>query len=99
MFLFRLALALGCTVGELEHRLSAAELAEWRAYSQIEPFGERRADQRAWLAVAALLNVHRDAKKAKAIELHKILPEWQAPPDPMAAWRAFAVQMEQLDTQ
>jgi hypothetical protein len=31
---------LGFTVEELLDRISAAELAEWRAYWQFEPFGE-----------------------------------------------------------
>lgn len=45
--MFRLALALGCTVRELGMRLSAAELIEWQAFSLIEPFGGEREDDRA----------------------------------------------------
>ncbi len=36
-FLFRLALSLGMTVGELLDRMDSAELTEWMAYNQLEP--------------------------------------------------------------
>lgn len=39
LFLFRLALALGCTVGELSDRVSSSEIVEWMAYYNIEPWG------------------------------------------------------------
>lgn len=42
MFLFRLALALGCTVAELNERMTAKELTEWQAYYQLEPWGTWR---------------------------------------------------------
>jgi hypothetical protein len=45
--LFRLALALGKTVGEIERTMSAYELREWMALSSLEPWGEVRADLRA----------------------------------------------------
>lgn len=77
--------------------MGAAEFDEWVAYSRIEPFGDRRADQRAWLGVAALSNVHRGARQP-AIELAQVLPEWRLP-EPVAAdggWGAFLAQMNQL---
>jgi hypothetical protein len=53
-FRFRLALALHCTVRELEQRLDHAELVEWMAYdAAIEPFGDKRADLRAAVVAAA----------------------------------------------
>lgn len=42
MFLFRLALALGKTVAELEQTIGSGELTEWAAYYSIEPFGQWR---------------------------------------------------------
>jgi hypothetical protein len=36
-FLFRLALALGRTVRELEEGMDSRELSEWLAYCQIDP--------------------------------------------------------------
>lgn len=41
---FRLALALGRPVAELQATLSAAEWAEWKAFWRIEPWGDVRAD-------------------------------------------------------
>ena len=42
--MFKLALELGCTVSDLESRLSVAELREWVAYSLCDPFGTWRED-------------------------------------------------------
>lgn len=58
-FKFRLALALGCTVSELENRLQASELDEWYAFWSLEPWGEVRADYRAGLMCATVLNSQR----------------------------------------
>lgn len=84
-------------MGELEQSVTSAEFSEWQAYSRIEPFGERRADQRAWLQVAMLANVHRDTKTTGPISLKSVLPEWQAPVDPLDQWRAFDRQMRSLE--
>ena len=45
-FKYRLALALGRTVEELDATLTVEELRRWIAYSSIEPWGEDRADWR-----------------------------------------------------
>lgn len=51
--MFKLALALGRTVGELERGLSYDELIEWQAYDRIDPFGGFRQDlQTAFLLYA-----------------------------------------------
>lgn len=51
--MFKLALALGRTVRELECTLSVHELAEWQAYDRIDPFGGFRQDlQTAFLLYA-----------------------------------------------
>ncbi|ANB90865.1 hypothetical protein MOVS_01365 [Moraxella ovis] len=42
--MFKLALALGRTVGELEHSLSYEELICWQAYDRLDPFGGFRQD-------------------------------------------------------
>jgi hypothetical protein len=39
--------------------LTAREFAEWRAYADLEPFDETRADLRAASIVSAYLNTHR----------------------------------------
>lgn len=55
--MFKLALALGRTVGELERGLSYDELIEWQAYDRIDPFGGFRQDiQTAHLLYAKLGN-------------------------------------------
>lgn len=36
--------------------MSARELVEWRAFYQIEPFGEERADIRSAISTAAIVN-------------------------------------------
>jgi hypothetical protein len=52
--LFRLALALGKTVGELEQTMTAVEMQEWMMFAAKEPFGEIRADIRAGIIAAAV---------------------------------------------
>lgn len=42
--MFKLASHLGKTVGELEQVLTMSELAEWRAYDEIDPIGGYRTD-------------------------------------------------------
>ena len=56
--LFRLALALGRTVGELRAVLSHTEFREWCLYYQIEPWGEDRADLRAGIVASTVANVY-----------------------------------------
>ena len=43
----RLALALGWSVSDIRRYMTAGEVQMWKAYAQIEPFGEERADLRA----------------------------------------------------
>lgn len=50
-------------VGELLARVSSQELTEWMAYSQVEPWGEDRADLRSGIVAATVANAHRDKKK------------------------------------
>jgi hypothetical protein len=59
-----LALKLGRTVRELERTLSNAELAEWVAYYDVNPWDEWRADLRAGIVASTLANVH-SSKKGK----------------------------------
>ena len=42
--------------------MSAVQLQQWRAYAELEPFDETRADLRAAQIVATLANIHRDPK-------------------------------------
>ena len=45
-------------------RMSARELAEWRAFDLVEPIGEPRADLRAGIVAAVLWNANFEAKKS-----------------------------------
>ncbi|OAV32274.1 hypothetical protein AO368_0539 [Moraxella catarrhalis] len=55
--MFKLALALGRTVGELENSLSYDEFIQWQAYDRLDPFGGYRQDiQTAHLLYAKLGN-------------------------------------------
>lgn len=42
--MFKLAGHLGKTVGELECTLTVSELAQWRAYDELDPIGGYRTD-------------------------------------------------------
>lgn len=44
------------TVQQLLAATSSAELAEWMAFDAIEPFGEQRADLRAGIVAASVVN-------------------------------------------
>jgi hypothetical protein len=63
-FRFRLALALGFTVAELEAKMGNDELNEWYEYCSLEPFGEERADLRAATICLAIAQVN-GVKNAK----------------------------------
>lgn len=50
------------TVAELGQRMSAAELAQWAEYADVEPFGSHFDDLRAGTIASAIYNVNRDPK-------------------------------------
>lgn len=68
MFLFRLSLALGRTVNELEQTLGSGELSEWKAYYSIEPFGQERDNWNAAIVAATVANYSGKLKTAKNID-------------------------------
>jgi hypothetical protein len=77
-------LALGCTVAELQARMSSLEFAEWLAYYRIEPFGEERADARHASMAALIANIFRG--KHKAYDANDFMPRFEAS-DPKPAWQ------------
>ena len=62
--MFRLALELGKTVGELERTLTSTELVEWMALYELEPFGAWRDNYHAAMQASLLLNINRGRNSA-----------------------------------
>jgi chemotaxis receptor (MCP) glutamine deamidase CheD len=60
------------TVGELELRMSASELAEWVSFYQMEPFGVQRDNIHAGLIASTIANVHRK-KNAKPLSFEHFM--------------------------
>ena len=91
---FRLALALGSTVAELQLRMSSHEFAEWRAYAQIEPFGQDRSDLGAAIVAATIANVNR-AENQPPFSPKDFLPDFE-PREPQT-WEAQLSLIEVLN--
>lgn len=56
-------MARGCSVEELLATEDSRSLAEWMAYSIVEPFGEFRQDLRVAMLWCVMANANRDTKK------------------------------------
>lgn len=54
--MFRLALALGRTVRELQASMDSDELTEWAAYHKLDPFGGVRGDYQSAIITSNLMN-------------------------------------------
>ena len=52
-------------VGEMLARMTSAELTEWLAFFELEPFGPERGDLQAGIVASVIANVNRDPKKRK----------------------------------
>lgn len=61
------------TVRELLGRMDAVELQEWKAFAQLEPFGELRADYRAGIMASTFYNMFR-GKKTRAGKVEDFMP-------------------------
>ena len=58
--------------------IDSAEFAEWMAYSQIEPFGPEREDQRFGVLAALIANVNRDSKtKPEPFTVDEFFPRYE----------------------
>ncbi len=57
--MFRLALALGMTVGQIRREMSSLELSAWVAYDRLSPIGPERQDINQAIGTAVLANAHR----------------------------------------
>jgi hypothetical protein len=58
-------------------RIPSRLLTEWLAYAQLEPFGEERADLRAGIVAAAVVNVQR-GRGAPAAKPSEFMPQFDA---------------------
>ena len=76
-------------VRELLARADSRELAEWRAYERIEPFGEKRADYRAGMVASVMANAWK-GKDQKAFTPEDFMPEYDKPQQATdwQSWRA-----------
>jgi len=85
----------GCTVRELQERMSSREFTEWAAFGNLDPFGPARADLRMANQMALFAEVHRDRKKRgrpfspaefmfEFDPAERVEPE---PPDPATLWQ------------
>jgi hypothetical protein len=63
-------------VAELQARMSSREFTEWMVYMQHEPSGQARADRRAAILIATLINVNRDPKKSAAVSPQDVLDDF-----------------------
>lgn len=67
----------GCTIAELQARMSYSEFVDWMAFAQGEPLGEARADLRNAQQMALLANVNRDSSKHPTPYAAKdFIPDW-----------------------
>ena len=71
--MFRLALALGMTIGHIKREMSSLELAAWIAYDRVSPIGPERQDINHAIGTAVLANAHR-GKGSRQFKPQDFLP-------------------------
>lgn len=58
-------------------QMSWAQLREWAAYSELDPFGEERADLRMGILASVMANVHRDtSKRPRPYQADEFMPKF-----------------------
>ncbi len=77
--------------------MTLAQFYEWRAYDDLEPFDETRADLRAASIVAAILNVNR-RKGSRPVSLQDCMLRFGGAAGPRAAVDPKAARREVLAT-
>lgn len=82
MFRFKLALALGMTVGELERRLTAREFAEWIEFYRVHPFVTERVDLMGGIVASTIANVNR-GKGSRPLKPSDFMPTYDDRPQQM----------------
>ena len=75
-----MAAQLGCTVAELEDRISAKELSEWAEFYNLEPFGWEALGFSSGIVASTIANIHRDTKKRpKPFAAVEFVPGYKPP--------------------
>ena len=75
-----MAAQLGCTVAELEDRISAKELSEWAEFYGLEPFGWEALCFSSGIVASTIANIHRDTKKRpKPFAAVEFVPGYKPP--------------------
>ena len=72
--------------------MTSAQLAEWMAFAQLEPWGEERADLRAGIVASTVANVNR-GKGQKTLTPQHFMPEFEPETEEQAAARMLAQAM------
>ena len=71
-FRLSLCLAFGCTLNELNQRMTVQELITWFAYSQIEPWGARRMEASVAIAGSAICQ-----SLGGKVDAEQLIPKWE----------------------
>ncbi len=79
-------------------RCDSRQFAEWRAYHQIEPWGEERADLRAGIIASTIANVNR-GKGQKVFTPDDFMPHFNAKPKQPMSEEQMAAVMTQFTSQ
>ncbi len=77
--------------------MTIRQLREWFAYSELEPFGEERADYRSAQICAMIANSVRDKKrKPTAYKVEEFLLRFGERQAAVKDWRAMKLDMERI---
>lgn len=66
------------SVAQAQLVISSREFAEWRAFYQIEPFGEKRSDMQAAHIASAIFDVMAPKKNGRW-KWWEVMPIWEDP--------------------
>ena len=69
---------MGCTVQELQERMTAREFVQWQAYYNINPFGPERGDMQAAVGACVTANVNR-GKSTKEYRVSDFVLSFETP--------------------
>ncbi len=85
--MFKLALALGMTVAELENRMSYHELMEWLAFHNLEPFGDEW--RQVGMQCSTIAN-YAPFRKGRGRQIEEFMPLKQREQTPAESRQIFA---------